>query len=68
VSDGPLFVTDDEIARRLRAIAGEVRTLASRRRAVELAGELEQLARILEPAERPEEGAQSRAIGRRAVP
>jgi hypothetical protein len=49
VTEGLLFVTDAEIARRLRAVAGELRTLASRSRAVELAGELEQLARILEP-------------------
>jgi hypothetical protein len=48
MSEVPLFVTDDELARRLRAVAGELRTIASRRRANELAGELEQLAASLE--------------------
>jgi hypothetical protein len=53
VSEPALFMTDDELARRLRAVAGELRTLGNRRRAVELAGELEALARVLEPNAQP---------------
>ena len=47
---GVLFETDDRIAEQLRRIAGELRVLANRRRATELAGELDQIAQILSPA------------------
>lgn len=53
MSAGPLFETDDAIAWKLREVAGELRTVASRRRAFELAAELDELARALEPAEQP---------------
>jgi hypothetical protein len=45
----PLFQTDDDLAARIRAVASELRVLASRRRAIELAGELETIARALCP-------------------
>lgn len=57
MSLGPRFITDDEIARRLRSVAGELRTVASRRRAAELADELEEVARLVAPVEQPGEPA-----------
>jgi hypothetical protein len=44
------FITDDEVGRRLRAVAAELRVVSSRRRVAELAGELEQVARLIDPA------------------
>lgn len=44
-----LFITDDEVARRMRAVAAELRVVASRRRCFELAAELDQVARLLDP-------------------
>lgn len=52
MSDQPaaLFETDDVLAERIRAVAAELRSVASRSRCVELAGELNQVAKILDPA------------------
>lgn len=44
-----VFETDDQLAKRLCAVAAELRTLVSRRRAVELAAEVDQIAAILDP-------------------
>jgi len=44
-----LFATDDQLAQRIRAVAAELRVIASRRRCHELAGELDQVAKILDP-------------------
>lgn len=47
---GILFETDEHLAERIRAVAAALRVVASRRRCMELAGELEGIARILDPA------------------
>jgi len=44
-----MFITDDDAGRRIRAVAAELRVVASRRRCGELAAELLEVARLLDP-------------------
>ena len=44
-----LFLPDDVLAARLRKVAGELRIISSRRRAFELASEVEAVAAVLDP-------------------
>lgn len=45
-----LFETDEVLAERIRRATVELRLVTSRRRCLELADELDQVARILDPA------------------